>query len=50
MSAKDTIPAVQQILSVETLPLTADLAAELGQGETLQSATVELIQVDNCVN
>src|SRR5579871_6873178 len=50
MSATDTISPSQEVLSVETLALMADMSAELGQSETIGSASVELIQLDTGTN
>lgn len=46
MSATDTNPASQEVLSVETLALVADMTAELGTSETISSASVTLTQLD----
>jgi hypothetical protein len=46
MSATDTLPASQEILSTETLALVGDMTAQLGVGETMTTATVTLVQLD----
>lgn len=46
MSATDTNPASQEVLSTETLALVGDMTALLGSGETITSASVSLTQLD----
>lgn len=50
MTALDTVPAYFELASPETIPLAIDVTNQLGQGDTIQSASFKITDINSGVD